>query len=292
MEASFVPLQTDVAARNRIVVSLFYIRLVYSSFQLLKKYMRYYATASNGNGHGMHSPFVFDFILHVLNNKRGYTPPPAIKAVRKKLLRDNTLLLIEDLGAGSRVQTASQKTVRQIARTAVKGEKYGKLLYRVVRHYNPKTIIELGTSLGISTAYMAAANKEATIYTIEGSPVIQQRAAANFKELQLPSIKSLPGAFDSVLPQVLDAVSRIDLAYVDGNHRLQPTLRYFGQLLQKRTADSMFIFDDIHWSKEMEEAWRVIQQHPDVTCSIDLFFLGFVFFRPGFKAKQHFCIRF
>jgi predicted O-methyltransferase YrrM len=265
---------------------------VYSSFQLLKKYIGYHATATNGNGHGMHSPFVFDFILHVLNNKKGYVPPPAIEALRKKLLQDNTLLHIEDLGAGSRVQPASQKTVRQIARTAVKGEKYGQLLYRLVRHYNPKTIIELGTSLGLSTAYMAAANKSATVYTIEGSPAIQQRATKNFGELQLPYIKSLTGSFDAVLPQVLKAVDSVDFAYVDGNHRLQPTLHYFEQLLQKRTPESIFIFDDIHWSREMEEAWRVIQQHPDVTCSIDLFFFGFVFFGPQFKAKQHFCIRF
>jgi predicted O-methyltransferase YrrM len=265
---------------------------VYSSFQLLKKYIRYYATASNGHGHGMHSPFVFDFILHVLNNKKGYVPPAAIEALRKKLLQDNTVLFIEDLGAGSRVQAASQKKVQQIARTAVKGEKYGKLLYRVVRHYNPKTIIELGTSLGLSTAYMAAANNSATVYTIEGSPVIQQRAAENFGELQLRYIKSLTGSFDAVLPQVLNAVNRVDLAYVDGNHRLQPTLHYFEQLLQKRTPESIFIFDDIHWSREMEQAWRVIHKHPDVTCSIDLFFLGFVFFRPQFKAKQHFCVRF
>jgi predicted O-methyltransferase YrrM len=139
---------------------------------------------------------------------------------------------------------------------------------------------------------MAAANKEATVYTIEGSPAIQQRAATNFVELQLPYVKSLTGSFDAVLPQVLNAVDHVDLAYVDGNHRLQPTLHYFGQLLRKRTPESILIFDDIHWSKEMEEAWRVIQQHPGVTCSIDLFFLGFVFFRPQFKAKQHFCIRF
>jgi predicted O-methyltransferase YrrM len=95
-----------------------------------------------------------------------------------------------------------------------------------------------------------------------------------------------------VLPQVLARLDRVDLAYIDGNHRLHPTLQYFEQLLQKKTPDSIFIFDDIHWSAGMEEAWRTICQHPAVTCSIDLFFLGFVFFRPEFKAKQHFCIRF
>lgn len=240
----------------------------------------------------MHSPFVFDFILHVLNNKNGYQPPPHLETLRRKLLHDHTILTIEDLGAGSRVQAANQKTIRQIARTAVKPKKYSQLLFRLVKHYQPQTVLELGTSLGISTAYMAAANPAANITTIEGSTEIQQRAETNFQALNMSFIKSLQGPFDALLPQVLEAVACIDLAYVDGNHRLQPTLNYFEQLLQKKGDHSIFIFDDIHWSAEMEEAWRTIQQHPDVRYTVDLFFLGFVFFRPAFKVKQHFSIRF
>lgn len=240
----------------------------------------------------MHSPFVFDFIQHVLNNKNGYNPPPQLEVLRKQLLRDTTWIATEDLGAGSRIENRSQKTVRQIAKTAVKPKKWSRFLYRLVRHYNPQTIIELGTSLGISTAYMAAAAPFATIITIEGSSQIQQRAAKNFEALGMGFIKSLTGHFDAVLPQVLALVETVDLAYIDGNHRLQPTLAYFGQLLQKKCDTTIFIFDDIHWSAEMEEAWRTIQQHPDVRYTIDLFFLGIVFFKPEFKAKQHFTIRF
>jgi hypothetical protein len=105
-------------------------------------------------------------------------------------------------------------------------------------------------------------------------------------------IKSLHGNFDTVLPEVLCAIDTVDLAYVDGNHRLQPTLNYLEQLLQKKSATSIFVFDDIHWSAEMETAWQTIQQHPEVRYTIDLFFLGIVFFRPEFKVKQHFTIRF
>lgn len=240
----------------------------------------------------MHSPFVFDFVRCVLNNKNRYEPPAQIEALRNILLQDKTLLPIEDLGAGSRVHASTQKNIRQIAKTAVKPKKFGRFFYRLVGHYHPKTILELGTSLGISTAYMAAAAPQATIITIEGSLHVQQRAVKNFETLGMGFIKSLHGAFDAVLPQVLGSVDTVDLAYVDGNHRLEPTLRYFEQLLKKRTAASVFIFDDIHWSAEMEEAWHAIKQHPDVRYTIDLFFLGLVFFRPEFKIKQHFQIRF
>jgi predicted O-methyltransferase YrrM len=265
---------------------------VYSSVQLLKKYVRYYRRAANSKGHGMHSPFVFDFILNVLNNEKGYHPPPHIEAVRRQLLQDATWLEVEDLGAGSRVKSGVRKTVRQIARTAVKPRKYSHFFYRLVRHYQPQTIIELGTSLGLSSAYMAAAAPNANISTIEGSRAIQQQAVANFEKLNMGFIKSLHGNFDTVLPEVLCAIDTIDLAYVDGNHRLQPTLNYFEQLLQKKSAASIFIFDDIHWSAEMETAWQTIQQHPEVRYTIDLFFLGIVFFKPEFKVKQHFTIRF
>ena len=240
----------------------------------------------------MHSPFVFDFIRHVLNNENGYKPPPQLEALRKQLLRDNSTIAIEDFGAGSRVENATEKTIRRIAKTAVKPKKWSRFLFRLVQHYKPQTIIELGTSLGLSTAYMAAANPAATIITVEGSPQIRKQAVKSFASLDMGFIKSLTGHFDAVLPQVLAQVETVDLAYIDGNHRLHPTLDYFEQLLQKRSDSSIFIFDDIHWSAEMEKAWQTIQQHAAVRYTVDLFFMGIVFFRPEFKVKQHFAIRF
>ena len=240
----------------------------------------------------MHSPFVFGFILHVLNNKSGYKMPDEIEGLRNQLLSDKRVFKIEDLGAGSRVSATKERSVQQLAKSALKPKKYAQLLFRLVKHYQPKTILELGTSLGITTAYFAAANTTAHITTIEGSKAIAEVAKENFSKLSQQNIKLLQGNFDEVLPSVIHQLSSIDLAYIDGNHRYKPTIEYFHQILTKTNNDSILVLDDIHWSEEMEKAWEEIKTNPSVKCTIDIFFLGFVFFRSEFKTKQHFSIRF
>ena len=271
----------------------FYIyKAVYTSYQLAKKYLAYYATASNAKGHGMHSPFVFQFIKKVLNNKDKMVPPSSIEALRKELLSNKKDIQIKDLGAGSRLQTNAIRKISTLARRDVKPKKYGQLLYRLAHYYQPKTIIELGTSLGITTAYLAAANEGAEVYTVEGSPSIHNLAVDNFNLLNFKNIDAIEGNFDTVLPRILEKQSRIDLAYVDGNHRLKPTLHYFELLLTKAHNDTIFVFDDIHWSAEMEEAWESIKNNEAVTATIDLFFIGIVLLRNEFKTKQHFKVYF
>jgi predicted O-methyltransferase YrrM len=265
---------------------------MYSSFRLAKKYIHYYLTASNGKGHGTHSPFVFDFIVNVLNNKQHYTPPSEIEGLRKKLLMEERRITIKDLGAGSRIQSTKERSIKELASTAIKSKKYSRLLYRLVRHYQPATIIELGTSLGITTSYLSKANPAASITTIEGSETVAETAREIFKKLACTNIQSLTGNFDDLLSSIIQHRSSVDLAYIDGNHRREPTINYFEQILTKTNDSSIFIFDDIHWSKEMEEAWERIKEHPSVRCTIDIFFLGFVFFRQEFKEQQHFTIRF
>lgn len=240
----------------------------------------------------MHSPFVFQFILHVLNNKSGYLPSKEIEVLRASLKRDERLLNIEDLGAGSRVSSTKQRSVQQLAKAALKPPKYAQLLFRLVKHYKPNTIVELGTSLGITTSYLAKANPQAVITTIEGSKEVAAIAAQNFASLHIKNVQLVQGNFDAVLPSVISHLSSIDLAYIDGNHRYAPTVDYFHQLLPKMDNNSILVFDDIHWSSEMERAWDEIKNHPAVQCTVDIFFLGFVFFRPEFKVKRHFIIRF
>lgn len=264
---------------------------MYSSLQLARKYFQYYVFASNGKGHGMHSPFVFDFILHVLKNKKNYRPQGEIEVLRKELLQNNTPIAVEDFGAGSRSRKR-EKSVRLLACSAVKPKKYSWLLYRLVKHYQPQNIIELGTSLGITTAYFSFANPNAKIISIEGSKSVSLLAQENFKKLIISNIEAVVGNFDDQLPFALDQLATIDLAYIDGNHRLEPTFRYFEQLLPKINNDTILVFDDIHWSAEMEQAWKKIKEHPSVRCTVDTFFLGFVFFRKEFKEKRDFTIRF
>jgi predicted O-methyltransferase YrrM len=265
---------------------------LYNNLQLSLKYLRYYLRASNGKGHGMHSPFVFDFIQSVLNNNHGYQPPAEIETLRSDLKKDETKLAVTDLGAGSRSSTMKERTVRDIVSRAVKPEKFGKMLFRLAAHYKPATIVELGTSLGITTSYLSFGAPEATVYTLEGVPPIAALASWHFQKLQRNNITQIRGNFDEELPKLLSKLDSVDLAFIDGNHRYEPTRRYFQEILEKASNNSILIFDDIHWSKEMEQVWKEIRQHPRVRCSVDLFFMGFVFFREEFKTVHHHTIRF
>lgn len=256
------------------------------------KYFRYLARASNGKGHGIHSPFIFRFVQQVLNDKKKYPEYTRIEKLRKRLYNNHALLLIDDLGAGSAITASNNRTVSSIAKNAAKPAKYGQLLFRMVRFFQPQTIIELGTSLGITTIYLAKANPESSIITMEGAQAIAGVAKENFNQLAVKNIKQVPGNFDETLPPLLDKMEKVDFVFIDGNHRQEPTVQYFSWLLPKITNNSVLVFDDIHWSEEMENAWLTIQQHPAVTATIDLFFIGIVFFRKEFKQKEHFIIRY
>ena len=265
---------------------------MYTSFQLAKKYLHYFFTASNGKGHGVHSPFVFNFINQVLNDKKQYDCYAAIEAQRQLLLQDSNLIAVEDFGAGSAVMKSNKRVVKNIAASSLKPKKFAQLLFRIAQYYNPSVMLELGTSLGITSCYLATGNPAGTVFTCEGSSAIATIAQHNFDALQLKNIRLTEGDFAKTLQPLLHQTGKIDLAFIDGNHRKEPTIAYFTTLLQHANPSAILIFDDIHWSEEMEAAWAIIQQHPAVTLSIDLFFIGLVFINPDFKVKQHFTIRF
>ncbi|HKO82481.1 MAG TPA: class I SAM-dependent methyltransferase [Chitinophagaceae bacterium] len=265
---------------------------MYSKFQLGLKYLSYYFSASNSKGHGMHSPFVFEFITKVLNDKTKYPAYQQVENLRQQLVKDQSVLTIEDFGAGSTIDKTNQRTIASIAKNAAKPAKYGQLLYRMVKHYKPQIILELGTSLGITTSYLSLANPDARLITMEGATAIAETARQNFKTLQLQNISVKEGNFDHTLSSLISQLPTVNFVFVDGNHRREPTERYFNQLLPAINNDSILIFDDIHWSREMEQAWGTIKQHPSVRRTIDLFFIGIVLFRQEFKEKQHFSIRF
>jgi len=265
---------------------------MYSPLRLAFKYIYYYLTATNGRGHGIHSPFIFDFIKKVLNDKNYYPAYDGVEQLRKQLLKDQTLLTIKDFGAGSAIDKTNQRTIASIAKNAAKPKKYGQLIYRMVKYYQPQTVLELGTSLGITTSYLATANSRAKVITMEGATEIADIARENFRILEIRNIEIKEGDFDNTLPSVIGQQPLVDFVFIDGNHRNEPTIRYFHQLLTKTNNDSILVFDDIHWNMEMEQAWQTIRKHPSVGCSIDLFFIGIILFRQEFKEKQHHTIRF
>jgi predicted O-methyltransferase YrrM len=265
---------------------------MYSPLQLAIKYFNYWITASNGKGHGMHSPFVFEFITKILNDRTAYTEYEKVEALRDQLLNDTTVLEVEDFGAGSVIDKKNKRSISSIAKNAAKPKKFGQLLFRMVKRYQPKTILELGTSLGITTSYLSLAKPDARLITMEGSKEIADVAKQNFNAIELKNVELIEGNFDNTLSFVVRDLSSVDFSFIDGNHQQEPTERYFKELLSKTNNDSILVFDDIHWSSEMEAVWETIKKNPAVTCSIDLFFIGIVFFRKEFKEKQHFVIRF
>ena len=265
---------------------------MYSAIELAIKFSRYYLTSSNGKGHGIHSPFLFSFVENILNDKRNYEPYDKIEKLRNELMTREEILTVEDFGAGSTISKSNKRKVGGIARSALKPKKFGQLMHRMVQQYKPTTIVELGTSLGVTSSYLASGNPDTTLYTFEGANEIAAVATKNFEQLSLQNIELIQGNFDDTLAPQLLKIPKVDFAFVDGNHRKQPTLNYFHQLVDKADENSIFIFDDIHWSKEMEAAWKNIQVHPSVTLTIDLFFIGIVFFRKEQKVPQHFVIRF
>jgi predicted O-methyltransferase YrrM len=265
---------------------------MYPRWQLAAKYLKYYLTSSSGKGHGIHSPFVFDLITKALNDKKHYPAYDKVEGLRQQLLKDKTVLNIEDFGAGSSVTKTNQRTIASITQSVAKPKKFGQLLFRIIKAYQPKTILELGTSLGITTSYLSLAKPDSNIITMEGAKEVAAVAKNNFTSLGLQNVLIKEGNFDNTLAFVISPLSSIDFVFIDGNHRREPTERYFLQLLSKTNNDSILVFDDIHWSREMEQAWETIKKHPSVRCTIDLFFIGIVFFRQEFREKQHFRIRF
>ncbi|MBS4043155.1 MAG: class I SAM-dependent methyltransferase [Chitinophagaceae bacterium] len=265
---------------------------MYSHFKMALKYCHYWLTASNRKGHGMHSPYVFNLIQDVLLDERKFYQFESIEQLRKLLLKNETEIEVVDFGAGSKNLSNKKRKISAIAKSSLKPKKYSQLLFRFVDYYQPQTIIELGTSLGITTSYLASSNVYSVVYTFEGAPSIANIAEQNFESLQLKNINLNVGNFDNTLEKVLSTINKVDFAFIDGNHRYEPTINYFNQLLSKSNEQSIFILDDIHWSEEMETAWKYVQLHEKVTATIDLFFIGIVIFNKDFRIKQHFTVKY
>jgi predicted O-methyltransferase YrrM len=265
---------------------------MYSPSRLFLKYLRYYINSANSRGHGTHSPFVFDFIKKILNDRKDYPPYQIIEAERKLLLEDETLLNVTDFGAGSGYNKTNRRKVNEIARHSLKPRKYATLLFRMVNYFKPGMIVELGTSLGTTTAYLALARPAAKVLTFEGADEIAARAKALFEKLGIHNISQVNGNFDDTITRVMTETGKADFIFIDGNHRYDPTVNYLHQLLPFIHEYTVVVMDDIHWSDEMEKAWEYCRSHPDVTMSIDLFFIGILFFRKEFRVPQHFSIRF
>jgi predicted O-methyltransferase YrrM len=248
----------------------------------------------SGNAHGLHSPFVYGLYTTVVCHDGEFRAYGRIEWRRRKLLKSDKTIAVKDLGAGSQVAGAggTQRRLSAIARHAAKPPRLAQLLFRLVNHFQPATILELGTSLGLTTAYLAAPNSRSQVITFEGCPNTAAVARETFTRLRLRNIELVEGNLDQTLPATLAMLDKpVDFVFFDGNHRYEPTLRYFEQCLTKAHENSVFVLDDIHWSAEMEQAWEAVKAHPAVTVTVDLFYVGLVFFRKT-QPRQDFRLRY
>ena len=213
-----------------------------------------------------------------------------IESYRLGLAKDTTVLEIKDLGAGSKKTKRSQRSIKQITTTAVSPAYQSQFLFKLAQYMGSTNIIELGTSMGITSLYLANYSKKVDLISLEGSPQILQQAEKNFKAFKAENISTILGHFDQTFPKALSRFDKIDFVYIDGNHAKIPTLKYFEWCLPKVHNKTVLVFDDIYWSIEMTEAWEVIKKHPSVKLSLDLYYFGIVFFNVDILERQEFKI--
>jgi predicted O-methyltransferase YrrM len=256
--------------------------------QIIKSYLNFLWNSKNE--HGVHSPFVFDLVTKCFYDKKSYPEYQSLNEYRKFLLNNKTSIEITDFGAGSRVFKSNTRAINQIAKNAGISPKRAELLFRIVNYFQPESILEIGTSLGLATSALSLGSKNAKVITLEGCPNTINQCQLQLHKFNINNVECINTKFEDYLKTYNLKPTTHNLIYFDGNHSKKATLEYFELLLPSITNDSVWIFDDIHWSKDMEEAWEIIKNHPKVKVTIDTFQWGIVFFRTE-QEKEHFVIR-
>ena len=256
--------------------------------QIIKSYLTFLWHSKNQ--HGVHSPFVFNLVTKCFYDKKNYPEYSILKNYRNALLLNKNTIEVTDFGAGSRVFKSNTRAINQIAKNAGISSKRAKLLFRIVNYFQPENSLEIGTSLGLATAAVTLGNKKGRITTLEGCTNTMSIAKNQCQLLNLNNIEFVNTKFEEYLKNYNLQPTTYNLIYFDGNHSKKATLNYIELLLPTITNDTVWIFDDIHWSGSMEEAWGIIKKHPKVTVTIDTFQWGIVFFRSE-QEKEHFVIR-
>lgn len=235
------------------------------------------------------SKFVNELIEDVFHSDQQFYAFEEIEGIRTALKSNHQKIKITDFGAGSNINNSNERKISDLAKNSAKAPQLGQMMFRLINKFQPNNMLELGTSLGISACYQLAPKKNANFITMEGCPQTAAFAKKVISQINVEP-KIVVGDFNQTLPTTLDNFQQIDYTFFDGNHQKEPTIQYFEQCLKKAHAGTIFIFDDIHWSKGMEEAWEYIIQHPKVYVSIDLFWVGIVFFDPS-EPKSNFILR-
>ena len=232
---------------------------------------------------------MYSFCENVLDATQSYGNCQKIEDLRRTLLSNTNTVEVTDLGAGSRSIATNTRIIKDIASTSLSPKFQCEFLNRLIHFAQPSSIIELGTSLGLSALYMKEGSPSSKLISLEGCPNIAKVASNNFQTVDPNSdIEIVVGNFNDTFGDVLGKLDSVDFVYFDGNHQEQPTIDYFHKALAYKNPNSIFLFDDIYWSKGMKSAWEQIKTHNSVKASIDLFYFGIILFKEDFQEKQDF----
>ena len=247
----------------------------------------------SGNRYRIHSPFLYALVNEVVRQDMPVEGGDRIELIRKECLQSKVIIRKTDYGTNGRsLQGATYDiTIKKIASASLTQPKMARRLSRLARYIKAERILEIGTSLGITTAYLAMQNPAARIITLEGCPSLSRVARGNFSRLGLGNIELVEGRFEDTLDPALKSLGSADLVYIDGNHRKEAFLEYFNCCMNYNHNNTVIVCDDIHASKGMEEAWGQVIQRQEVKVSLDFFYNGWVFFRKE-SSREHFRLRY
>lgn len=254
----------------------------------VRKYLNYILLSRHSGGHGVHSPFIFDIVAGLFRNKMPEDVVCCIETIRKNLEKDTRAIDVNDLGAGSSDNNKLRR-VSDIARKSAVTAKYGTLLYNLATRFGESGIVELGTSFGISTMYLASSS--CTVYTVEGCKECAGIARKNFTSVGLENIEVINSPFTEAIADLKTRGIKPGLVFIDGDHRKEPVLRNFKELTEIADESTVFVLDDIYYSREMAQAWEQIRNMDNVTATVDIFRMGIVFFRKEI-TPNHYEIRY
>ncbi len=264
-------------------------------------YLKHRLTARHTGGHGVHSPYLFEWVRMVMSDENSYYAWEAIEKCRERMLADERIVEFVDYGSGGEGNRFAEdrgavedRRVKDIAKGSLAKKKYAQLLARLVNWLGDGrlaigdgrlVIVELGTSLGITTAYMAMMDSRNKVVTYEGCPSVADIAKENWKAL---GIKNIDCRVGEITADILDRdLERVDVAFIDANHTCAGTCAYFKVLAEKVHAKSVVVVDDIHYNAEMEKAWKAICADERVTSTMDLYQMGLVFFDKAYWKRHY-----
>lgn len=254
----------------------------------LRSALRWYANASTR--HDVEDARLVAFVQEVYRDDRHYHAFDLVRAIRNYWSQRKGTVKLQSLGAPSKTTRRAERTVSSLVKTNAIDDRCGRLLFRLTLWLRADRILEFGTNAGISTLYLHAADTRALLETVEGNPEVAALARETFaKAGASPQLHPYVSRFDTWLENNWPKnppEQPLDLFFLDGDHRYQPTLDYVRRLLPAATAQSVFVVADIHWSEGMEQAWTDLKRFPEVRASLDLYHFGLLFFDPKMEPQH------